>query len=98
MIALLALGFPGVLLGLMLAMERVEAPLRDEAVGDQLVDFLDSARPDEVETFVSEGFAPRFALTAAPSTTCKPGSAQTRCQPSSTPSAARALIGAPPRM
>jgi hypothetical protein len=57
MIALLALFFPGVLLGLMLAMERVEAPLRDEAVGDQLVDFLDSARPDEVETFVSQGLA-----------------------------------------
>src|SRR3954464_10662195 len=57
MIALLALGFPGVLLALMLAMERVEAPLRDEAVGDQLVDFLDSARPDEVETFVSQGLA-----------------------------------------
>jgi hypothetical protein len=57
MIALLALFFPGVLLGLMLAMERVEAPLRDEAVGDQLVDFLASARPDEVETFVSQGLA-----------------------------------------
>jgi len=57
MIALLALAFPGVLLALLLAMERVEAPLRDEAVGDQLVDFLDSARPDEVETFVSQGLA-----------------------------------------
>ena len=57
MIALLALAFPGVLLALLIAMERVEAPLRDEAVGDQVVDFLDSARPDEVETFVSQGFA-----------------------------------------
>jgi len=57
MIALLALAFPGVLLLLMLAMERVEAPLRDDAVGDQLVDFLPSARPDEVESFVSKGLA-----------------------------------------
>jgi len=57
MIALLALGFPGVLLVLMLAMERVEAPLRDEAVGDHLVEFLESARPEEVETFVSQGLA-----------------------------------------
>ena len=38
---------------------------------------------------VSEGFAPRFALTAAPSTTWRPGSVHTRCQPSSTPSAGR---------
>jgi hypothetical protein len=44
-------------LGLMLAMERVEAPLRTEAVGEQLVEFLDRARPDEVETFVSQGLA-----------------------------------------
>jgi len=57
MIALLALAFPGVLLALMIAMERVEAPLRAEAVVDQVVDVLDSARPDEVETFVSQGFA-----------------------------------------
>jgi hypothetical protein len=54
---LLTLAFPGVLLALMIAMERVERPLRDEAVGDQLVEFLDYARPDEVETFVSQGLA-----------------------------------------
>ena len=54
---LLALAFPGVLLALMLAMERVEMPLRDEAIGDQLVQFLDSARPEEVETFVSQGLS-----------------------------------------
>jgi hypothetical protein len=58
MILLLTLAFPGVLLALMLAMERVESPLRGEALGDQLVNFLDTARPDEVETFVSEGLAP----------------------------------------
>jgi hypothetical protein len=57
MFLLLALAFPGVLLALMIAMERVEAPLRDEALGDQLVHFLDTARPDEVETFVSEGLS-----------------------------------------
>ena len=55
MLGLLALAFPGVLLLLLLAMERVEAPLRVESVGDQLVDFLERARPDEVETFVSQG-------------------------------------------
>jgi len=57
MILLLTLLFPGVLLALMLAMERVERPLRDEAVGEQLSDFFESARPDEVETFVSQGLA-----------------------------------------
>ena len=55
MIALLSLAFPGVLLLLLLALARVEAPLRVEAVGEQLVNFLDTARPDEVETFVSQG-------------------------------------------
>jgi hypothetical protein len=57
MILLLTLVFPGVLLVLMLAMERVEAPLRDESVADQLTAFLEDARPDEVETFVSQGLA-----------------------------------------
>jgi hypothetical protein len=43
----------------MLAMERVERPLRAESVvNDQLETFLETARPDEVETFVSEGYAP----------------------------------------
>jgi len=58
MFLLLTLVFPGVLLALMLAMERVEAPLRNEAVGERLTAFLDEARPDEVETFVSQGLAP----------------------------------------
>jgi hypothetical protein len=53
-LGLLALAFPGVLLLLLLAMERVEAPLRVETVGERLVHFLDSARADEVETYVSE--------------------------------------------
>lgn len=58
MFLLVTLVFPGVLLALMLAMERVEAPLRDEAVGERLTTFLEEARPDEVETFVSQGLAP----------------------------------------
>ena len=58
-VLLLGLLLPLALLGLMLAMERVERPLREESlVNDQLENFLETARPDEVETFVSEGYAP----------------------------------------
>ena len=46
------------LLLLLLGMERVERPLRVDSLGDELEGFLDGARPEEVETFVSEGFAP----------------------------------------
>lgn len=53
----LAVIFPGALVLLMMFMERVERPLREEAVGDDFADFLESARPDEVEAFVSEGLA-----------------------------------------
>ena len=53
-----ALLMPVLLLVLMLMMERVERPLRVDSVTDELETFLDSARPEEVETFVSEGFAP----------------------------------------
>lgn len=52
-----ALLFPLLLLALMLAMERVERPLHVDQVGQDLEGFLDSARPEEVETFVSQGFA-----------------------------------------
>jgi hypothetical protein len=55
---LIALALPFLLLALMLGMERVERPLRVDSVSDQLETFLDTARPDEVETYVSEGFAP----------------------------------------
>jgi len=55
---LLALLLPFLLLALMLCMERVERPLRVDSVSEQLQSFLDTARPDEVETYVSEGFAP----------------------------------------
>jgi len=53
-----ALLLPVLLLFLMLMMERVERPLRVDSVSEQLENFLDSARPEEVETYVSEGFAP----------------------------------------
>ena len=55
---LVALLLPVLLLVLMLMMERVERPLRIDSVSEQLQTFLDTARPEEVETYVSEGFAP----------------------------------------
>ena len=55
---LVALAMPPLLLLLMLGMERVERPLRVDSVSEQLTEFLDTARPEEVETYVSEGFAP----------------------------------------
>jgi hypothetical protein len=57
-VLLLALLLPLGLLALMLGMERVERPLRVDSVSDQLEQFLDQARPEEVETYVSQGFAP----------------------------------------
>ena len=58
LLLLIALLFPAVLLGLMITMERVEKPLRSESVGDHLAEFLDTARPEEVERYVSRGLAP----------------------------------------
>ena len=55
---LLGLLLPVFLIVLMLAMERVESPLRRESVSEQLEAFLDTARPDEVEMFVTKGYAP----------------------------------------
>lgn len=54
----LGLLLPFGLMGLMLAMERVERPLSRASVGDQLEAFLDNASSEEVELFVSEGYAP----------------------------------------
>ena len=45
-------------LALLLAMERVERPLGEGSVGDQLAAFLDAAGPDDIEAFISEGLAP----------------------------------------
>ena len=39
-------------------MERVERPLREDAVPTELAAFLDTARPEEVEAYISEGYAP----------------------------------------
>lgn len=58
MLIWLALLFPVAILGVLLGMERVEQPLRVDELGLDLETFLDSARPEEVEMFVSEGFAP----------------------------------------
>lgn len=57
MFLLFALLFPGVLLVLLLAMERVEVPLRDEAIGEHVIAFLDQAQPDDVEALVRNGLA-----------------------------------------
>ena len=56
MAGLLVLLFPFVLLAFMIMMERVESPLRQVAVEDQVETFLDEARPEEIDTFVREGF------------------------------------------
>jgi hypothetical protein len=58
MALLLVLAVPLALLGLMLVMDRVEQPLRRDMLEEQLSEFLDSARPEEVETYVQRGFAP----------------------------------------
>ena len=56
MAGLLVILFPFVLLGFMILMERVESPLRTVAVEDRVEEFLDEARPEEMDTFVREGF------------------------------------------
>lgn len=58
MLIYLALLFPVFILGALLGMERVEQPLRVGELGLDLESFLENARPDEVETFVAQGFAP----------------------------------------
>lgn len=55
MVGLLVLFFPFILLLFMILMERVEGPLRSIAVEDRVEDFLDEARPAEMDTFVREG-------------------------------------------
>ena len=58
MVLSLTLLFPVVLLALPLLMDRIERPLRSEAMIDSLPTVLSSARPDELERLVSEGYAP----------------------------------------
>jgi len=55
---LVTAAFPLLLLSLMLGMERIERPLRSEAIAERLDEFLDSARPEEIETYVAEGLGP----------------------------------------
>lgn len=63
MIGLLVVFFPLALLAFMLFMERVEAPLRSDVIeGRQVEDFLDNARPAEMDTLVRFGI--RRALDA----------------------------------
>ncbi len=57
MVVVAALLFPLLLLGLLLAMERVERPLHAIDTNRELEGFLDGANPEEVDTFVSQGFA-----------------------------------------
>lgn len=56
MTGLLVVFFPFILLAFMLLMERVESPLRTVAVENRVEEFLDEARPAELDTFVREGF------------------------------------------
>ncbi len=55
---LVTAAFPLLLLSLMLGMERIERPLRSQAIAERLDEFLDSARPEEIETYVAEGLGP----------------------------------------
>ena len=55
MAGLLVVFFPFVLLGFMVLMERVEGPLRSVAMETRVEEFLDEARPAEMDTFVREG-------------------------------------------
>lgn len=56
MAGLLVVFFPFILLGFMIVMERVENPLRTGAVETRVEEFLEDARPEEMDTFVREGF------------------------------------------
>jgi hypothetical protein len=58
MTAFLVLLFPLLLMVFALLMSRVEDRLKTATVsGDEVEEFLDQARPDEVNTFIREGWA-----------------------------------------
>ncbi len=61
MAGLLVVFFPFVLLAFMLMMERVESPLRTPVVEDQVEEFLEEARPEEMDTLVRQGFPAAFS-------------------------------------
>ena len=54
----LTLLMPLGLMGLLLVMDQIERPLQRASVTDLLATFLDTAQPEEVEIFVSQGFGP----------------------------------------
>ena len=56
MAGLLVVFFPFILLAFMIVMERVESPLRTVSVESRVEEFLEEARPSEMDTFVREGF------------------------------------------
>lgn len=58
MIVAVALAFPVLLILLPLGMDRLERNLARGGLGSDLEEFLFTARPEEVETFVAAGFAP----------------------------------------
>jgi hypothetical protein len=55
MIGFLVLLFPVLLMAFMLVMERIEEPLTRVADERDVVEFLDHANRDELDTFVREG-------------------------------------------
>ncbi|MDP9182449.1 MAG: hypothetical protein M3P04_06700 [Actinomycetota bacterium] len=57
-----ALLLPVALMLLMALMERVERPLVNDTMSEQLEGFLATARPDEVEAYVTEGYAPALEM------------------------------------
>jgi hypothetical protein len=54
-VLLLTLAFPLALLGLLLFMDWIEAPLRSDDNARELPAFLDEAGPDEIEDYVRHG-------------------------------------------
>ena len=57
-----ALLLPLALMVLMVLMERVERHLENDAMSEQLEGFLATARPEEVEAYVSEGYGPAIDM------------------------------------
>ena len=55
MVALIVILFPPLLIAFLLVMERVEEPLRRPASGREVVQFLETASPGEVDTLATSG-------------------------------------------
>jgi hypothetical protein len=83
----------------LLTQRRSRVALRDDA-GDRLRPHRRGPAEKTRSAWavmVSDGLTPRLALTAAPSTTCRPGWPCTCCDVSSTESSGEAPMGQPPR-